>query len=507
MKKFTLLAILLAGILTSCLKDLNFDPDTNFTYKGYWVAPVINTRLNLGDLVVKDSLVTADENGLVHIIYRNDSVFQQSVYDYTEVPTQEPITTQFSVGTPPVSINSQLGTFGGAKMKSISLESGTLFWSVTSSVSDTIKLALELDNTTLNGMPAIFEIQANTIGQTTGEINISSLELDLSQGTLGYNNLGFTLQITDAGNAPNGTQLDIVLEYENLRITEAIGYFGERKINFPSGNINPNLSLLDNISSGLYLANPQVKIITKSNIGLPLEISPNLLGVSKEGSVVDLGLSPLNFTGSTTIGNYAYDTLIISTANSNLDDFIAAVPSQIVYSGSVQTNPAGEPQNDNFITQDGTLNIGLEIDLPLELKTKDLVIEQTIYNIDFGVDEEDVDFINELSLGFRVDNGFPLDADLHVYFLDSAGAVLDSTYLAIFDAAQVDQNGIVVNSAKSERYLQFTQGQIHNIIRSDDVRIKIVLNTSNNGNQIVSLLTDYYIDLIIGARAKLNYNL
>ena len=506
MKKLSL-ALLSGIIITGCISDLNFNPNTDLTYKGHWAAPIINTRLSLGNLVANQDLATADADGLVHIIYREDSVFQQSVYDYTTVPVQDPISTPFSVGSPPISINTNLGTFGGAKMKAISLESGKLFWSVTSPVSDTIEIQLTLLNTTLNGQSAIFTIQAEGIGVTTGEINLGTLSLDLTQGSPAYNNLGFQLEMTQSGNAPNGTQLDIMLEYEDLRIAEAVGFFGERKINFPSGNLKTNLGLLENISTGLYLANPKVKIITRSNIGLPLEIEPSMIGVGKDGNFVDLGLNPLQFTGSTTIGNFVYDTLSISTSNSNIDEFIAAVPKEIIYSGSVKTNPAGEPQTDNFITSDGLLNVGLEIDLPLELKTKDLTIQNTIYNIDFGVEDGDVDFVEEMSLGFRVENGFPLEADLHIYFQDSIGTIIDSAFIAMFDAAQVDANGNVVTPAKSDRFLTFTNSQISNILKSDDIRIKVVLNTSNGGSQIVRLLTSNYIDLIIGARVKLNYNL
>ncbi len=362
-------------------------------------------------------------------------------------------------------------------------------------------------NTTINGSPVEFEVIAQGLGETTGEIDIAGLVMDLTQGSPAYNNIGFELGITDAGSAPNGTGIDIELQYEDLRLGEAVGFFGERKINFPSGQLNTQLSLLDNLSSGLYLADPRVKLFATSNIGLPLAIKADMIGVGKTGSGVDLDLDTLKANGSPAMGTFVTDTFTISTANSNIDNFIASVPGQIIYSGSVAINPDGETAIDNFVTEDGLIDVGLEIDLPLELKTKDLTIEQTIYNIDFGVDEEDVDFVEELSVGFRVENGFPLDADIFVYFQDSTGVVLDSNSIQIFDAAQVDGNGQVTAPAKSDRYLTFSNSQISNLLKADDVRIKVVLNTSNGGNQVVKLLTSYYIDLIVGARAKLNYNL
>jgi hypothetical protein len=178
------------------------------------------------------------------------------------------------------------------------------------------------------------------------------------------------------------------------------------------------------------------------------------------------------------------------------------VPENIIFSGHVEMNPNGEPAA-NFVTSDGEVTVGLEVDLPLALTTKNVTIEQVLYNIDFGVDENEYDFVEELSLGFRIENGFPLDADLFFYFLDKDGVRLDSAEIALFDAATVDANGKVIAPAKSDRFLDFTQEKIQKILRSDDIEIKVVLNTGNNG-QVVKLLTDYYIDVTFGARVKIN---
>lgn len=511
MKRKLLLPISFVLLLSGCLADLNLDPDMTFRYNGNWQAPIVNARLNLGNLVEQDSLATADANGLVHIIYREDSVYGLSIYDYTSVPEQDPQEATIKVGDAPFAINTNLGTFGGAKMDTIAVATGKLKWSTDVngvSTNDTVTIRLKILNTTIAGVPIDFNLKAVGMGLTEGEINLDNLLMDLTQGTPNYNNIGFEIGLDSAQTtAPQGTEIDIVLQFEDLRIDRAIGFFGTRQINFPSGNLNTSLSLLENLSEGLYLANPQVKLYATSNVGLPIAIDADMIGVGRNGSTIDLGLDTLNYYGPATKGAYATDTFEINTSNSNIDNFIAAIPEQIVYSGSATMNPNGEGAIDNFISQDGLMNIGMEIDLPLELKTKDLTIEQTIYNIDFGVEEGNEDFVEKLTLGFKVENGFPLDADIYAYFQDSTGAILDSAVLEIFDAAQVGSNGQVVSPAQTERFLTFTQSQIDNVLASDDIRIRVVLNTSNGGNQVVQMLTDYYIDLIVGIRVKLNLEL
>jgi len=492
-----------AGLLsTSCLKDLNLDPDTEFTYSGHWAAPIAKVHLNLGDLVIDDSLVYADPDGLVHIIYRNDSLFSQSVYEFTEVPEQEPVTTSFDVSTPPIAISTTLGTFGGAKMQSIKIEEGNLHWTLSSPVSAPIGIALKVLNTTIGGTPFIINISTSGQGQTTGTINVAGLFMDMTQGTPAYNNIGFELTVTNAGGAPNGTDVDLELRFEDLRLGEAIGYFGQRLVNVPSGSISTSLGVLSNIAEGLYLADPKIKLTTKSNIGLPLRLSPDLVAVGNSGSTVSLGLTPFMFAGSSSLGTYNVQDFTIDIGNSNISNFIASVPENIIFSCHVEMNPNGEPAT-NFVTSDGEVTVGLEVDLPLALTTNNLTIEQTLYDIDFGVDQNEYDFVEELSLGFRIENGFPLDADLFFYFLDEDGIKLDSAVIDLFDAATVDADGKVITPAKSDRFLNFTQEKIQNILRSNDIEIKVVLNTGNSG-QVVKMLTDYYIDVTFGARVKIN---
>jgi hypothetical protein len=501
-KKLLLLGFGAALLSTSCLSELNLDPDSEFTYNGHWEAPIAKVRLNLGDLVVDDSLVYADPDGLVHIFYRNDSLFSQSVYEFTAVPEQEPVTTTFDVSSPPIAVSTTLGTFGGAKMHTLKLKEGNLRWTLTSPVSAPVGIELKVLNTTIGGTPFSLNITTTGQGQTTGIIDVAGLFMDLTQGSPAYNNIGFELTVTNTGGAPSGTDIDLELGFEGLRLGEATGYFGQRLVNVPSGSIATSLGILATIANGLYLDNPLIKLTTKSNIGLPLLLSPDLVAVGNNGSTVSLGLTPLVFSGATSLGTYNVQDFIIDKGNSNISNFIASVPENIIFSGHVEMNPNGEPAA-NFVTSDGEVTVGLEVDLPLALTTKNVTIEQVLYNIDFGVDENEYDFVEELSLGFRIENGFPLDADLFFYFLDKDGVRLDSAEIALFDAATVDANGKVIAPAKSDRFLDFTQEKIQKILRSDDIEIKVVLNTGNNG-QVVKLLTDYYIDVTFGARVKIN---
>jgi hypothetical protein len=89
--------------------------------------------------------------------------------------------------------------------------------------------------------------------------------------------------------------------------------------------------------------------------------------------------------------------------------------------------------------------------------------------------------------------------------LDSLGTEIDSLFIAIFDAAQVNTNGNVVSPAKTIRYLELNRQNIDNLLATKNLRVKVVLNTTGTG--VVRILSDYYLDLAIGTRIKLNYAL
>jgi hypothetical protein len=267
------------------------------------------------------------------------------------------------------------------------------------------------------------------------------------------------------------------------------------------------LGVLDNLAQGLYLADPRVKLFVTTNLGLPLEISPQLIGISGVGQSVDLGLNDLSLSGALVPGQLSTDTLAVGTQNSQIANFISLVPKEILYSGSVLINPNGEGSSDNFVDQDGFMTIGAEFDLPLELSTQDLVIDRTIYNVDLGIDEAQTEFLDRLKMGFRVTNAFPLDADVTVFFQDSTGAVLDSAFVEIFDPAPVNAQGRVIGVSQGDRYLEFSKEKIKAVIDADDIRIRVVLNTPGNGGQIIRLYTENYIDLQMGVEFKMNYKL
>lgn len=514
--KRTSILLLLIPVLISCVNDLDFNNVDDLEYRGQWVLPIINADLTLNDVVANDSTFSVDPDGGIRIIFEEDSIFGAAIADFVKIPDQEPQLIPFVSGAPPVYLQFELGTLGaGEQLKKIKLSQGVLKWSVQNPVTNPVQIELAILNATLNGDTAKFILSANAMGTDTGSIDISGLDFDLTQGSLGYNNLEYRTQILNDGGAPAGTNYDATVQLVGISLDEAAGYFGDRTVNLPSLTQKTNISGFENILNGLRIENPTIGLKIVGNVGLPFEVQTDMDGINKKGSVLPLSIPPLAYNAPSVQGDWDTSYLSIDRDNSNIVDFISNVPDDIAFAGKVQLNPNGNTGIDNYITQDGEMYVGVKIDIPLEIKTKDLIIEQLIADFNLDFDDEQTNAIEKLKMHFKVTNGFPFDANLQLIFIDVTNdgngnftaAETDSVNVDLLTSAVVDASGRVVTPTVTRSVIEFDQTNIQNLIDADRLDIRVTLNSYNNGNDLVKLYTDDFINIIAGIDVKLKLKL
>lgn len=492
--------------MLGCAPDLDFDKFSDIQYRGEWEVPVANASISLEDILVNDTLFTVDPDGGLRVIYESDSVFGFSIDDFASVPQQNPVVTTVPLDIPSLSVNSSLGTIGGAKFKSIRVRDGLLSLSVDNALSNTVELRVVINNADIAGTTFQVDIVA-PVGSSTTTVPIAGLEMDMTNGGVTENYISFDIVVLNNGGAAPGESVDLELVYENLTLGNAVGYFGQRNVSVPSGNLNLGIEAFENFLNGLYLENPTIDLAVTTNVGLPLQLNLKMDGVNTAGQLSALGLSPISIPGPTTIGTYDTTHIIIDNTTSNIVDFISNVPNTILYSGSGEMNPAGETGIDNFITADGEMQVGVTIDLPLELRTQNLVFEQDIDDLDFSDLRQQDNPIEKLIMRFHVENEFPLDADLKVRFVTSTNQILDSISLDLFDAAPVDANGRSTGYTITTDEEVLTATKIDRLLNASKLQLIVTMNTSNNGNSVVKIYEDYDIAVKLGLNVKLKYDL
>ena len=105
------------------------------------------------------------------------------------------------------------------------------------------------------------------------------------------------------------------------------------------------------------------------------------------------------------------------------------------------------------------------------------------------------------------DNGFPLDIDLQCYFLDEAGAFVDSLFVGsqtnIIQAAALGSNGKVTDSFETTTFADIDSDRI-NLIRGRAKNLVLLgrFNSPDTGNTPVKIFSDYDLGVKIGVKIK-----
>ncbi len=505
MKKIILL--MFCGLLVAaCSRDkIDFDLLDDIRLSPGLQLPLVKAHLSLGDLVKEDSLIRVDDDNLISIAYSQDSLFGFSALQFVEIPEQDPTPVPVRVGDPPFDLGIAMGTLAGSELSLAHFETALLRYTINTPtpVTTDVEFTLTIQNATFNGstFEHVFVLPANSIS-FDDSLDISGIQFDLSNNGTQINYLAIKMEITDEGAAPIGHDFFNTIQLTNLSLLEANGFFGDKVINIPSGQFDFDISSLNDLSDGFQLANPSIRLITASSMGVGLQFKPDFFGVNGTGTVAGLKASQYQIPKATSSTILDTTVITIDKTNSEIVEFLANLPKLVTYGGQAQMNPAG--RDANFISKNARLNIGLEIDIPLEISASNLVIEETINDVQISSSEE-VDAIESLSLFFRTTNGFPFDVDLDIAFLDENDAVLETVQIPLLDAASTNASGRVNQSSSSEYDVVFEDNAIKGLLNAKKIRITGRLNTTNNGQTIVKMYTDYELDVQIATQTKVNY--
>lgn len=512
MKKLVLLLFII-GISFSCAREkIDFDNLDDLRFGVGIQTPLVNATLTLSDLLLEDTVLTEDPDGGLRIIFNQDSIFSLSVIDFVSIPEQTPtsipVIYDTSSSAVPLDIDLALGTLAGAELAIATFDSGFLKYEITSgvAVNSDVDIRLVLKNATLNGsvFDNVFTLPQGTTSYVDS-IDISGLVFDLSNGGTAVNFIGLKLNVESADSASNLQLFNLSINFVNLGIANATGFFGYRVVNLPNGQFDFDVQAFENFANGFFLTNPLITLNVENGLGIELDLDLDLFGVNGVGTVTDLGLQKQSIVSPTTAGAVANSAIAINKTNSEIVDFLAALPNQITYGGSATLNPSAENGGSvaNFIDKSSTINANLIIDLPLEFRAQNMFLEE---NLDFTLfdDTTQTDQVQKLVLFFKVENGFPFDVNLDIAFLDSvSGDSLDGINLQLLTAAPVDGNGRVTQKITSNESISLDNAQLAGLVKANRMRIRATLNTTNGGLDPVKLFTDYDLGVKIAAETEL----
>ncbi len=381
-------------------------------------------------------------------------------------------------------------------------------YTLSSSLSFPVQVQYTLPSATLGGSPVQQVIQLPAQGQVSQSIDLSGAQIDLSQDTdQPYNRIPLSVAINAL--PPTNQQvvfdandgIHIQLNFAQLEITQAQGYFGqvEKQIAPDEITLDLDLSFIDASNNPIFFESPSLTLEYENSFGFPLEVQLELTAYGPQGQTSLLNAPSLifDYPPLSQAGQPLYSAIVINKYNSNLVDLLSIYPNRFAYSSSGRINPQGNQGMINYVLPNSYLLIHATFDLPLYLRATQITVYDTL---SLTPKDSLVGKIRQADIQLDYLNGFPFEATMDL--IDLTTDILLTSGITL-PAASVNGNGRVQAVQTGRQTITLTADQADVLFQSSQILARIQIASYQQGQIPVALYTDYQIDIGVGIKAAL----
>jgi hypothetical protein len=223
----------------------------------------------------------------------------------------------------------------------------------------------------------------------------------------------------------------------------------------------------------------------RSVSSLPFSTAFTENGVSLDNEkLIKLGVG----LGGASLGETERTPLVVDGDNSNVADFVNALPTEVRLAGQAEINTDGGGLQ---VRKPIALDANFSLNVPLRIKDRFVVrdtIDADLSDLNDLTDPEEDANISTAELQFSYTNGLPLGADAKMVIVDATGSVIE-TFNGDFDndnfriePAAKDEDGAA--AAPSSGTFVFTLGSTQEDLRAlaDGDKIRLALNMDQAGS-------------------------
>lgn len=363
----------------------------------------------------------------------------------------------------------------------------------------TYQVRLTLENVKKEGTPVVKEFIVGTAG-STGDWVLENVVFDMS---VQANKIKWSLVVSIDGGQTIVDVDDLVLAFElkDIAFDRVEGSIDKQVIDIDPGEFNLNIDFWNNFNGEFGFNDAKIEM-TVTNYGLKVPMSVDMAFTAYgDGKVKVFEGDPLLFSGWNNGVPYK-ETLGYDKNNSNINDVLSLPPKEkITYGGAITVNP----ENGKVVVLgDGNANVDAYIEIPLDLKAKNLIFNDTI---DVDLREDLSDKILQAAIRVKANNGIPLGLkDGNLLLLDANYTCLDSVKINKFIDAPVIGNNGEVSVADSDHLIPLTKDNIKHIDGTKYIVIQVKAETSNNGDVAVQIKPEATIKLNLILEVKIDGN-
>lgn len=403
------------------------------------------------------------------------------------------------------------------ELDSIWFKTGQLQLSISSPIPHHVRVRITLHSLREQGKSVTFlmsgDYQGSSPLQISNTLNLDGKTADLTLSSQGFNQfkIDYTITLVRASSTPvvAGSPISFTGNARNIKFAGLFGYLGQFEVNIPRDSVE--LGIFRNYRNGrITLADPYVRLRVLNSMGVSLGGNFDALYGSSRfaGTKSIFGAAipnPLTVKrpDNQSLGLSVNTDFEADKNNSNLQSVVNDIPRFIVYSMKLRTNPNGKIEK-NFVLDTSRIFLEALVKIPMWGTASDFDLQDTgQINLPDPVRE-----VESATLRLNITNGFPLEAKVQVYFLDSAFNLIDSALTQstqIIESGQLDGQGKVVVPVRKTTDMELTQERWRNLLnkRASRIIIKGGFNTTAGGTRDVKFYSDYFLKINVGVRTKI----
>jgi hypothetical protein len=491
-------------VVNGCVPEIQSLDETE-AWNPYFGIPLITANIGMEDLlesVDTDGLLEVGNDSLLSVVYKETI----SVMGAPSIP---PIP-DFPIPVNDTDQNLPNPSDPDFRLDFIQVKEGQLSYSISNPFTEAVNVTISLTDIRMGSdiLMWSFSIPAapSPMPPTTqvDNMDISGYDIDFRYG--------FHTEYT-ATLANSGTSVDLHpfgLELSQLKFNYMEGYFGQFEIAIPGDSLS--FGFLEKWEQGmLSFVDPTLSFNFRHNYGAPISITANQLsfetfidGTQDITNTDIMNGFALDYPNTSQVGQLVTTPLELRSTNSNIAGVISGIPYQLDYDLTALANPATDPGILNHLLDEVQLDVDVECTIPIYGAARGFTFE-TIYELDL----EELDPLERVGFKVVAENGFPIDVDLQIYFLDDAETVIDSLYSAemtapIMRAANIDNTGTVSEKVTTESLAEIDKDRFDALLKNAKaIKISTAIETPDDGSTPVRIFSYYDLTVKLGILAGL----
>lgn len=537
-------AVSLLLISTSCYKKDDFSNMAESEWAPDFSVPLVNADVGVNDIFLKkdspEKIVINDKN-IVEVYFLSDN-YSAMAGDLLALPVlsdnnafglslaNSGLLNQMPNGTKvadslvlmlPYPLSGQGAS--NALPDSIWLKDGVLLADLKSNINQKVNFTISIPGASRNGVPlrqSAQVIPSGTPGNAHIEIALAGVLLDLNSQQELEVHLIAEVEKSSSETVPASGHFTSSVQLKEQEFKKITGYFPGLEMPIVT-NDTLFLRIFKNAIEAdiLDFEDPSAKISIRNSAGIPLKSSLNAFTGFRPGAMIPpVNLSgtsyPIDVPAQTDGGAQGQNDIDFTVNNaSNIGNVLNSFPRYMTNQTSHQFVHGTNPAVNHFLYDTSRIHVYAEVRLPLDGLSLNLSLLDT-FNFEFA---EVADEIERLMLRVIINNGFPSDGTLQVYFCkdgtDQGGNPVFTTLDSLYTGARPVLKSGIVNPSNGkvskptlsieDGYLTGAQWKALRAAGANRIRIRARLTTYDHGTELVKVYEDNKLNIKISAQFKI----